>query len=117
MKVGENNSRKTGGSVAALKELVSTFVDYWPFDFLLIKLVVYKMCENVLQCTVEGYNLVFQAPPSGPDGSVGKETYAQVSQQLHLFEVFILISVALTTYTFLYKVEHGVIKLFHDENV
>lgn len=49
MKMGENNSRKTGGSVAALKEL----------------------------CTVEGYNLVFQARPS-PDGSVGKETYAQV---------------------------------------
>ncbi|PNT69120.1 RNA polymerase II C-terminal domain phosphatase-like 1 isoform X2 [Brachypodium distachyon] len=50
MKTGENNSRKTGGSVAALKEL----------------------------CTVEGYNLVFQARPSPPDGSVSKETYAQV---------------------------------------
>ncbi|CAM0945084.1 unnamed protein product [Alopecurus aequalis] len=50
IKMGENNSRKPGGSVAALKEL----------------------------CTVEGYNLVFQARPSAPDGSVGKETYAQV---------------------------------------
>ncbi|KAM0848437.1 hypothetical protein ACQ4PT_054380 [Festuca glaucescens] len=50
MKMGENNSRKTGGSVAALKEL----------------------------CTIEGYNLVFQARPSPSDGSVGKETYAQV---------------------------------------
>jgi RNA polymerase II C-terminal domain phosphatase-like 1/2 len=30
-----------------------------------------------LQCTVEGYNLVFQARQS-PDGSVGKESYAQV---------------------------------------
>ncbi|OEL17472.1 RNA polymerase II C-terminal domain phosphatase-like 1 [Dichanthelium oligosanthes] len=49
MRMEENNSRKTGGSVAALKEL----------------------------CTVEGYNLVFQARPS-PDGSVGKESYAQV---------------------------------------
>ncbi|GJM85644.1 hypothetical protein PR202_ga01427 [Eleusine coracana subsp. coracana] len=47
MKLEENNSRKTGGPVAALKEL----------------------------CTVEGYNLVFQAPPNG---SVGKESYAQV---------------------------------------
>jgi hypothetical protein len=28
MKMGENNSRKTGGSVAALKELVSTFFGY-----------------------------------------------------------------------------------------
>ncbi|KAM0826058.1 hypothetical protein ACQ4PT_069137 [Festuca glaucescens] len=50
MKMGENNSRKTAGSVAALKEL----------------------------CTVEGYSLVFQARPSPSDGSVGKETYAQV---------------------------------------
>nr|CAB3447343.1 unnamed protein product [Digitaria exilis] len=50
MKMEENNSRKIGGSVAALKEL----------------------------CTVEGYNLVFQAHPSAPDGSVGKESYAQV---------------------------------------
>jgi RNA polymerase II C-terminal domain phosphatase-like 1/2 len=32
MKMGENNSRKTGGSVAALKELVSTFSGYWLFD-------------------------------------------------------------------------------------
>ncbi|CAN6232613.1 unnamed protein product [Urochloa humidicola] len=50
MKIEENNSRKTGGSVAALKEL----------------------------CTVEGYSLGFQARPSARDGSVGKESYAQV---------------------------------------
>ncbi|TVU03007.1 hypothetical protein EJB05_51471 [Eragrostis curvula] len=50
MKLDENNSRKTGGPVAALKEL----------------------------CTVEGYNLVFQARLSPPDASVGKESYAQV---------------------------------------
>ncbi|XP_048534997.1 RNA polymerase II C-terminal domain phosphatase-like 1 [Triticum urartu] len=49
-KTGENNSRITGGSIAALKQL----------------------------CTVEGYNLVFQARPSPLDGSGGKETYAQV---------------------------------------
>ncbi|KAF0893477.1 hypothetical protein E2562_025270, partial [Oryza meyeriana var. granulata] len=42
--------RKPAGSVAALKEL----------------------------CTVEGYNLVFQEQPSRPDGSSGKEAYAQV---------------------------------------
>ncbi|KAG8060117.1 hypothetical protein GUJ93_ZPchr0002g23874 [Zizania palustris] len=45
----ESRFVKTGGSIAALKEL----------------------------CTVEGYNLVFQARTS-PDGSVGKETYAEV---------------------------------------
>ncbi|EMS45792.1 RNA polymerase II C-terminal domain phosphatase-like 1 [Triticum urartu] len=56
-KTGENNSRITGGSIAALKQL---------------------MCESILQCTVEGYNLVFQARPSPLDGSGGKETYAQV---------------------------------------
>ncbi|XP_066332182.1 RNA polymerase II C-terminal domain phosphatase-like 1 isoform X1 [Miscanthus floridulus] len=50
MKMEENNSRKTGGSVAALKEL----------------------------CMVEGYNLVFQERPSPADGLVGKESYAQV---------------------------------------
>ncbi|KAJ1280124.1 hypothetical protein BS78_04G207700 [Paspalum vaginatum] len=50
MKMEESNPRKTGGSVAALKEL----------------------------CTVEGYNLVFQARPSPPDGSAGKDSYAQV---------------------------------------
>ncbi|XP_044954528.1 RNA polymerase II C-terminal domain phosphatase-like 1 isoform X1 [Hordeum vulgare subsp. vulgare] len=50
MKTGESNSRITGGSIAALKQL----------------------------CTVEGYNLVFQARPSPLDGSGGKETYAQV---------------------------------------
>ncbi|AQK53888.1 RNA polymerase II C-terminal domain phosphatase-like 1 [Zea mays] len=50
MKMENNNSRKTGSSVAALKEL----------------------------CTVEGYNLVFQACPSSADGLVGKESYAQV---------------------------------------
>ncbi|PWZ20820.1 RNA polymerase II C-terminal domain phosphatase-like 1 [Zea mays] len=50
MKMEENNSRKTGDSVTALKEL----------------------------CTVEGYNLVFQACPSPADGLVGKESYAQV---------------------------------------
>ncbi|WVZ74470.1 hypothetical protein U9M48_022649 [Paspalum notatum var. saurae] len=50
MKIEESNSRKTGGSVAALKEL----------------------------CTVEGYNLVFQARPSPPDGSAGKDSYALV---------------------------------------
>ncbi|CAO2043106.1 unnamed protein product [Urochloa humidicola] len=44
-----DNLRKPGGSVAALKEL----------------------------CTVEGYNLVFQAQPS-TDGSAGKEVCAQV---------------------------------------
>ncbi|CAN6235709.1 unnamed protein product [Urochloa humidicola] len=44
-----DNLRKPGGSVAALKEL----------------------------CTVEGYNLVFQAQPS-TDGSAGKEVRAQV---------------------------------------
>ena len=27
---------------------------------------------------VEGYNLVFQARPSPPDGSVGNRSYAQV---------------------------------------
>ncbi|KAG2652613.1 hypothetical protein PVAP13_1NG367600 [Panicum virgatum] len=50
MKMEDNNSQKTGGSVAALKEL----------------------------CTIEGYNLNFQARPSPPDGSLGKESYAQV---------------------------------------
>jgi RNA polymerase II C-terminal domain phosphatase-like 1/2 len=50
VKMGENNSRKAGGSIAALKEL----------------------------CTAEGYNLVFQARTS-PDSSVGKEAYAEVS--------------------------------------
>uniref|UniRef100_A0A0D9YVH4 protein-serine/threonine phosphatase n=1 Tax=Oryza glumipatula TaxID=40148 RepID=A0A0D9YVH4_9ORYZ len=49
VKMGENNSRKAGGSIAALKEL----------------------------CTAEGYNLVFQARTS-PDSSVGKEAYAEV---------------------------------------
>ncbi|AQK69168.1 hypothetical protein ZEAMMB73_Zm00001d015602 [Zea mays] len=51
MKMEENNFRKTGDSVTTLKEL---------------------------QCTVEGYNLVFQACPSLADGLVGKESYAQV---------------------------------------
>jgi len=34
--------------------------------------------KNTLQCTVEGYNLVFQERPSPADGLVGKESYAQV---------------------------------------
>ncbi|KAG2660138.1 hypothetical protein PVAP13_1KG407900 [Panicum virgatum] len=50
MKMEDNNSQKTGGSVAALKEL----------------------------CTIEGYSLNFQARPSPPDGSLRKESYAQV---------------------------------------
>ncbi|KAL6911881.1 hypothetical protein ACP4OV_000686 [Aristida adscensionis] len=56
VKMDENNSRKTGGSVAALKEL----------------------------CTVEGYNLVFQARPSPQDGSIGRESYAQVEVSGHV---------------------------------
>ena len=34
--------------------------------------------ENTFQCTIEGYSLNFQARPSPPDGSLGKESYAQV---------------------------------------
>jgi hypothetical protein len=75
------------------------------------------MCGNILQCTVEGYNLVFQARPS-PDGSVGKETYAQVSYELHFFEVFILISAVLTMCTHCqYIVKHDAVTLFHGVNV
>ncbi|KAG8060112.1 hypothetical protein GUJ93_ZPchr0002g25034 [Zizania palustris] len=48
-KMSDMKENGFGGSIAALKEL----------------------------CTVEGYNLVFQARTS-PDGSVGKETYAEV---------------------------------------
>jgi hypothetical protein len=40
--------------------------------------VLNNVHENTFQCTVEGYALVFQAYPPPPDGSVGKEYYAQV---------------------------------------
>jgi RNA polymerase II C-terminal domain phosphatase-like 1/2 len=38
VKMGENNSRKAGGSIAALKELVS-ILDCWLFDTALFQLI------------------------------------------------------------------------------
>ncbi|ONM08031.1 pescadillo-related [Zea mays] len=57
-------------------------------ESLTIKNNVYTTCEVNLfllekLCTVEGYNLVFQACPSPADGLVGKESYAQVQIVIH----------------------------------
>ena len=70
-----DNLRKPGGSVAALKELVSCFLNYKLLDN---QALLTKGCYGTLQCTVEGYNLVFLSQPS-TDGSAGKEVGAQVS--------------------------------------
>lgn len=72
--------RKPAGSVAALKELVSGCLNYQLLDECNL---FTELCCDALQCTVEGYNLVFQEQPSRPRGSSGKEAYAQVSTSVN----------------------------------
>lgn len=52
MKMEENNSRKTGGSVAALKELVSCFLNYQLLDNYYALLT--KVCFGTFSVRLKG---------------------------------------------------------------